>query len=144
MNFTVVVYILMYIHTCVLILPLDRPSLMWSCNPNRSTSCAAHSRVIPLLTHPTRTPAYLPLLHSGVEHSSRTVSIIVVDTALCLLEDNYFQWPMSKLGHVSHTGMYTPPYKLIAKKFVTDISSVVSTYDVTVLCCMYVLVLYIL
>ena len=86
---------------------------------------------------PTRMPAYLPLLHLGVEHSSRTVSIIVVDTALCLLEDNYFQWPMSKLGHVSHTGMYTPPYKLIAKKSVTDISSVVSMMSLYYVVCMY-------
>ena len=130
-------YVHTYVHTHVLILPLNRPSLTWSCNRSRSTSCAVHTRVIPLLAHLTRTPAHLPFLHLGVEYSGRTVSIIVVDTALCLLEDNYFQWPMSKLGHVSHTGMYMPPYKLIARKSVTDISSVVSMMSLQYYVCMY-------
>jgi hypothetical protein len=59
----------------------------------------------------------------GLETSTGIVSIFVEDEAMCLLDDNCAQWPLSKLARVALAGIQTPPYKLIARKPITDISS---------------------
>ena len=104
---------------------ISRPNLTLLCKLSKNFSCAVLFRVSPLCAHLSVNHRLYICLDLGLETSTGIVSIFVEDEAMCLLDDNCAQWPLSKLARVALAGIQTPPYKLIARKPITDISSLV-------------------